>query len=65
MPKTLKTSCRLMTKVYFSVLFSIHEIVHCPFAISGRNPKFFQVKIKQNIFRVIAYAAAAVFVTLY
>ena len=46
MSKTLRTSCRLMPKFYFSVVFfSVHDIFHSlvfksPFTFSGRNPKF-------------------------
>ena len=60
MSKTLRTSCRLMTRVYFLVVFFIHDIVHspvfqkAPFTFSGRNLKFF-----------VAHGSAVLFVTLH
>lgn len=73
MSKTLRTSCRLMKKFYFSVVFffSVHDIFHSPvfqkpFYIFRQEPKVFtEMKIKQNIVWVIAHGSAVLFITLH
>ena len=74
MSKTLRTSCRLMKKIliFFHFFFPVRDIFHCPvfqnpLYIFRQEPKVFtEMKIKQNMVRVIAPGgSAALFVTLH